>query len=69
MDAIEPGSCERWSLSAHLPRPVWIVVTTTVLFAGAIALGIGVPAWRQYVAIRRKPASQEDCPPLDRSLR
>src|SRR5262245_21932666 len=49
---MDPTEHSGHSFLTGLPRPVWIAAATTVLFAGATALGIGVPSWRQHTAIR-----------------
>jgi hypothetical protein len=36
----------------RLPRPLWIGLAATFLIVAAIGLGVGLPIWRQQVAIR-----------------
>ena len=43
---------EHRRFTVQLPRPLWIGLTTVVLFGAAVGLRFGVPIYRQHVAIR-----------------
>jgi hypothetical protein len=52
MPAIDPVTPEPRRFSIRLPRPMWIGVAAGVLVVLVVALRVGIPIYRQQVAIR-----------------
>jgi len=52
MVAAEPVTVKPRRLSIRLPRPVWIAVASAVLIVMGVVLRIGLPIYRQQMAIR-----------------
>jgi hypothetical protein len=52
MAATDPMTAEPRRFSIRLPRPLWIGLATVALIVVAVGLRIGVPIYRQNVAIR-----------------
>src|SRR6266446_1332594 len=53
MAATDPIAPEPWRFSFRLPRPLWVGVAAPVLLVVAVILRIGVPIYRQQMAIHQ----------------
>src|SRR5437879_6523126 len=50
--APEPTPAEPRRFSIRLPRPMWIGLATVLLIGAAIFVRVGLPIYRQHLAIR-----------------
>jgi hypothetical protein len=67
MAAIDPVTPEPRRFSIRLPRPLWIGLATALLVVVAVGLQLGIPIYRQEVAIReieRRGGSVESYDPV-----
>lgn len=48
----KPTSAAPGRFSIRLPRPLWIGLAAIVLTVAAVGLGVGIPIYRQQVAVR-----------------
>jgi hypothetical protein len=53
MAATDPMTSEPRRYSIEMPRPLWIGVATIVLIVASVGLRIGIPIYRQELAIQK----------------